>query len=265
MVDESSAAEIGITQKDLEVKTDTNHVERLFGQSFEIKRLESGKPIPVGGSNLFTDELDREVIGDLDHFNQLFQEMHIDVAKQDTPQLKQWLVAQQLPIDSRIVAALTAFTKKLAERYPITPENAATRNNMYAADNRQVKLSDIFQNKSAECAEIAALAQYFLQNEGIGSSFFSGEVLWNKDYEFGEKHSFVIIRDKDAQYIFDPANPTKAQDGMYPSLYAVKANFDAEMRKGKKRFVTGTNILTKREAYYGVGNGTNVSPANIAA
>ncbi len=135
-----------------------------------------------------------------------------------------------------------------------------------ADKGKQVKLSDVFEYKSAECAEIAALAQYFLQGEGVDSSFFSGEVLWNKDDEFGEKHSFVILRDKDKQqYIFDPANPTKMQHGIYPSLYTVKPDFDAEVRKGQKRFVAGTNILTKREVSYGVGNGTNVSLANIVA
>lgn len=260
-------SELGITAKDMGLQTAPEGIEKLFGQSFEVKRLENGKPIPVGGSNIFTDNFDKSVIGDVDYFNSLFQGMHSAIETYNSNNLKKWLEAQQLPIDPRLIATLTAFTKKLEDRYPITPDNAVARENMYAetSGGKEVKLSEVFESNSAECAEIAALAQYFLQDEGVDSRFFSGEVLWKKDYEFGEKHSFIIIRDKDKQYLFDPANPTKAQDGMYPSLYTIKADFNAEVRKGQKRFVAGTNILTKQEAYYGVGNGTNVLPANIAA
>lgn len=261
------AAELGITAKDMDVQTAPEGIEKLFGQSFEVKKLENGKPIPVGGRNIFTNNLDKRVTGDFDHFSPLFQEMYNTIETYNSDNLKKWLEAQKLPIDPKLIATLTAFTKKLGDRYPITPENAAVREKTYSetGEGKEIKLSEVFENQSAECAEIAALAQYFLQSEGIDSSFFSGEVLWKKDYEFGEKHSFIVIRDKDKQYLFDPANPTKAQDGMYPSLYTVKADFNAEVRKGQKRFITGANILTKQEAYFGVGNGTNVSPANIAA
>ena len=260
-------AELGITAEDMSVESTAEGIERLFGQSFEVRRLENGKPIPVGGSNRFTDVLDREVVGDFDHFEPLLQEMHADITTQDTPGLKQWLEAQQLPIDSKLLAILTAFTRKLTKRYPITPENVTARRDMYAESEKgkAVKLSDVFEGQSPECAEIAALAQYFLQDEGVKSSYFSGEVLWDIGDEFGEKHSFIVIEDKDRQYIFDPANPTKTQGGMYPSLYTVKADFDTEVRKGQKRYVAGTNILTRREAFYGVGNGTNVLPTNIVA
>lgn len=259
------AGELGITAKDMGVQLAPEGIEKLFGQSFEVKKLEYGKPIPVGGSNMFTDKLDRSVVGDFDHFSPLFQEIHSAIETYDSDNLRRWLEARQLSIDTKLVAMLTAFTKKLGDKYPITPDNATVRRNMYAKadEDRQVKLSEVFKSQSAECAEIAALAQYFLQSEGINSSFFSGEVLWNKDYEFGEKHSFIVIRDKGKQYLFDPANPTKAQDGIYPSIYTVKTDFDAEVRKGQRRFVAGINILTKQEAYFGVGNGTNVSPTNI--
>lgn len=260
-------SELGITAKDMCVQTAPEGIEKLFGQSFEVKRLENGKSIPAGGSNMFTDKLDKSVIGDFDHFNPLFAEMHSAIEIYNSDNLRMWLDAQQLPIDSRLIATLTAFTKKLGDRYPIAPGNTSARKDIYAEESggKEVKLSEVFESNSAECAEIAALAQYFLQNEGVDSSFFSGEVLWKKDYEFGDKHSFIVIRDKDKQYLFDPANPTKTQNGMYPSLYTVKTNFNTEVRKGQKRFVAGTNILTKQESYYGVGNGTNVSPANIVA
>lgn len=257
------AAELGITVKDTEADSSSEVTEKLFGQSLVIKRLEKGKPIPVGGSSIFTDNVDRKVAGDFDHFNDLFEEMHRSIEIYDSENLKKWLEAQRLPINPRLLAILTAFTRKLAEKYPVSPEHASIRKSIYAQTGREIKLSEVFENHGAECAEIAALAQYFLQDEGVNSSFFSGEVLWSKEDEFGEKHTFIVIEDRGRQYIFDPANPTKTQDGIYPSLYMLKADFNAEARKGQKKFVAGTNILTKQEAFYGVGNGTNVSPVNI--
>ncbi len=73
-----ATAELGITSKDIGIESTTQVAEKLFGQSFEVKKLENGKSIPVGGTNFFTDQLDREVVGDFDHFSLLLQEMHND-------------------------------------------------------------------------------------------------------------------------------------------------------------------------------------------
>ena len=109
-------------------------------------------------------------------------------------------------------------------------------------------MSDIFGANTAECAEIAALAQGYLQQEGIPLSYFSGDVLWNKDEESSEQHSFIVIRQGDKTYIYDPTNPVNATFGKFPSIYTTEADFDEKMARGQKRFVTAKNLLSKRGA-----------------
>ena len=174
------------------------------------------------------------------------------------PELKEWLAKQDIEIDEKLFAKLFAFTKKFEKKYPNRLADSEMRTKIYREKNTELKLSDIFNANSAECAEIAALAQKFLQSDGVSSSYFSGDVLWNKDEEFSEEHSFIIIRQGDKTYIYDPTNPIKTASEKFPSVYSVEANFDQEMAKGKKRFVTARNILSKNEAFYGVNNGTSV-------
>ena len=42
--------------------------------------------------------------------------------------------------------------------------------------------------------------------------------------------------------------------GALPALYTVEVDFDKEMAKGERKFVTAENILTKRKMYYGISD-----------
>lgn len=233
-------------------------IKQLFGHCFEISNFEEGDRIPVGGENIFSPEVNIKVEGDFENFKEFFQATQDIAHKYDLPKLKEWLSSQGIEIDEKLFAELFAFTKKFEQKYSDNPESAESRNKLYKEKGKQLKLSDVFNANSAECAEIAALAQGYLQQEGISSSYFSGDVLWNKEEEFSEEHSFIIIRQGEKNYIYDPANPTSTSSGKFPSLYTTEADFDEEMAKGQKRFVTARNILSKKEAFYGVNNGTNV-------
>lgn len=238
--------------------------EKLFGQCFEIQRLEDNALIPIGGGSIFSDEINVNVVGDFKSLQDALQEMHDSANKYNLPELKKWLESQGVEIDEKLFATLFAFQKILEKRYPINQEGQTARERSYVqAKQKEVKLSELFANNTVACAEIAALAQYYLQHEGVTSEFFSGDVLWDKQHEFSEKHSFIVIPLEGQTYIFDSANPTTTTQGVFPSIYITKPSFDEEVRKGQKRFVTATNILSKKEAFYGVNNGTNVSEANI--
>jgi len=180
--------------------------------------------------------------------------------KYDAQKLREWLSSQNIEIDEKLFAKLFAFTKKLDQQYPENPDRSKQRQELYQEKRDALKLSDIFEANAAECAEIAALAQSFLQEEGVSSSYFSGDALWDKGQEFSEEHSFVIIHDGAKTYIFDPANPTNTNSGKFPSIYKTEANFEEEMGKKQKKFVTATNLLSKKQAFYGANDGSNVSP-----
>ncbi|QQR93548.1 hypothetical protein IPJ91_00080 [bacterium] len=233
-------------------------IKQLFGHCFEISKFEDGDLIPVGGESIFSGEANIQIEGDFENFKEFLQETQDMANKYDLPKLKEWLSSQVIEIDEKLFAELFAFTKNFEQKYPDNPERSETRKKLYGEKGKQLKLSDIFNANSAECAEIGALAQGYLQQEKISSSYFSGDVLWNKEEEFSEEHSFIIIRQGEKVYIYDPANPTNTTSGKFPSIYTVEADFDEEMAKGQKRFVTARNILSKKEAFYGVNNGTNV-------
>ncbi len=239
---------------------DSEKIKRLFGHCFEISEFKEGDRIPVGGESILSDKVNIKVIGDFENFKQFFLEAQELANKQNLPKLKEYLNSQGMEINEKLFANLFAFTKKLEEKYPDNPKKAETRRKLYGEKDKEIKLSDIFNSNIAECAEIAELAQKYLQEENIPSTYFSGEVLWNRDAEYSEAHSFVVIRQEDKIYIYDPANPINTTSGKNPSIYTAEIKFDEEMAKGQKRFVAAKNLLSKKEAFYGVNNGTSVIP-----
>lgn len=233
-------------------------VKQLFGHCFEISRFEEGDDIPVGGESIFSNDADIKISGDFENLKPFLTEAHALASKYDLPKLKEWLRTQGIEIDEKLFAVLFAFTKKFEEKYPDNPERAEARRKIYSEKNKDIKLSDIFEANTAECAEIAALAQAYLQQEGVLSKYFSGDVLWDKESEFSEEHSFLIVRDGKSVYIYDPTNTINTSSGKFPSIYTTQMNFEEEMSKGKKSFVTAQNLLSKKEVFYGVNDGTNV-------
>ena len=176
-------------------------IKQLFGHCFEISKFDEGDRIPVGGESIFSTEANIKITGDFENFKQFLTETHELAGKYDLPKLKEWLSSQKIEIDEKLFATLFAFTKKFEEKYPDNPERAEARRKIYSEKGTEIKLSDLFNANTAECAEIAALAQAYLQQEGVSSTYFGGDVLWNKDEEFSEEHSFVIIRQGDKVYI----------------------------------------------------------------
>lgn len=246
------------TEQTSEVQKPKEKAEQLFGHCFEIGRFEEGDRVPVGGESIFSPEVNIKVTADFEKFKEFFQQIHEIAAKYDLPKLKEYLAANGIEIDEKLFSELFAFTKKFEQQYPDNPERAEARRKLYSEKGKGIKLSDIFNANAAECAEIAALAQGYLQQEDVDSSYFSGDVLWNRDKEFSEEHSFLIIRIGEKVYLYDPTNPTNTTAGKFPSIYTTDANFGEEMRKGQKRFVTAKNLISKKEAFYGVNDGTNV-------
>ncbi len=233
-------------------------IQQLFGQSFEISKIAENDQIPVGGKSIFSTEANIDVTADFENFKQFFADTRELAGKYDLPKLAAWLRSKGMEIDEKLFAELFAFMKNLEEKYPDNAEGEEERVKMYDKKDTNIKLSDLFNTGTAQCAEIAALAQGYLQQENVSSTYFSGDVLWNSNDEFSEKHSFIVIRQGDKAYIYDPTNPTRTTAGKFPSIYTTEANFDEEMAKGQKRFVTAINLLNKKEAFYGTNNGTSV-------
>jgi hypothetical protein len=232
---------------------------RLFAHCFEIARLEEGDSIPVGGESVWSPETNIQMEGDFENFQDFFDEVLELASKYNLPKLKEWLDSQGVEMNEKTFASLFAFTKKFEEKRKENPNRASDRRMLYT-ERKDLKLSDVFKGNIAECAEIAALTQAYIQKTGINSSYFSGDVLWRKDQEFPEAHSLIVIREGDKTYLYDPTNPTETNQGKYPSIYTTESNFDMEVRKGQKRFVSARNLLNGKEVFFGVSDGTAINP-----
>lgn len=237
------------------------NIEQLFGHCFEMAEIKNDEPVPVGGTSIFSSEANIKIICDLESFEDFFEKLHDIFIKLDLPKLREWLDQQGFTIDEKLFAELFCFTKNSEKQFSgENLERSESRRKLYKEKGEEIKLSQVFDANSAECGEIAALAQGYLQKEGISSTYFSGEVLWSNDQEYPEAHSFIVVRQNGKVYLYDPSNPTSTTSGNFPSIYTTDANFDEEVRKGQRRFVTATNMLNKKKAFYGVSDGTNVIP-----
>jgi len=240
-------------------------VDKLFGRSLKISKIEDGDAIPVGGNRL-SNEVDTMMecdFGELDEFykkveegvEQLTDEVRLD-------KLKQWLEANNTNINPELFAKLAAFNQVYErEIKQEKDENEEQRRDLYLSDDKkEANLSEILQKSSPKCAEIAALAQHFLQKENIPSTYINGDILRDEAIEFSTDHSYLIIEDDGKKYIYDPSNPLSSDSGPMPSVFSTEANFKEKITKGEKCLVRAENILTDKEVYYGVNDGTNIIP-----
>lgn len=252
--------EFGKLENKVEQKEKIKH---FFGTSFEVENIEDGDLIPVGGSNFLSGNMDVNVRVDSNEFNQFLEEINVLSRKIDLIELKKWLNSENIDFDENLFALLFSFSQKLNEKYSLDLEKVGKRNEFFRMNNNEAKLSDIFNNNTEACMEISILAQMYLQKEKINSSLFNGDVLWNKDFEFSENHTFIVIENDGKEYIYDPSNPLNSDSNIkIPNIYSVD-NFKKEISTGEKKFIKAKNLFTQKEAYYGANDGTNVSEKNI--
>lgn len=235
-------------------------IEKIFDHCFEIKKIEENDFIPVGGESMFSSETNIKAKADFENLKDFLNNTHSMADEYNVTKIKEQLTAQGININPETFAKLIAFSRNYDKQFPPNPQGAIIREKLYK--EKEVKISDVFVSNGAECAEIAALAQFYLQREGVQSSYFSGEVCWDKDEDNpeSESHSFILLKDGDKTYIYDPTNPLTIPSGKFPSLYTTTKDFESEVRLGKKRFVTAKGIGSNKEAYFGVSNHTNVDP-----
>lgn len=234
-------------------------IKKLLGHCFEITKIEDGDKIPVGGESIFSTEMKYKVVADLESFKDFYNETHEAFTKFDLVKLKGLLEQQNITVDEELFGKLLAFTRKYEKDFGDASESITERMNLYK--NGEVALSEVFKNKAVQCAEIAALAQGYLQTEAVSSSYIGADVLWDKDSEdlYSEAHSYIVIHHGGSTYIYDPTNPTKSNVGTFPSIYTTEKNFDEEIGKGQRKFVTSKNVMNEQEVFYGVNTNPSLN------
>lgn len=178
--------------------------EKLNETNCRISNIKNNDRILIGGS--FYGKLDLAVIADTDNFAKLFQ----TAAKNaqiftNNDGMQKWLRGLAPDFNAETFAHLCAFDNVLRKMYPELSAHPDKRNFFY--DGSDKTLSEAVNAGVCQCAEIAVLAQAYLQQQGIESKYFGGELLCSINDEFGEPHSFITLKTSGQDYIYDPANP----------------------------------------------------------
>ena len=233
-----------------------NEVKQYYGPCYSVGAIDEAEIVPIGGKNVLSNDLNVGVVADFSSFETLFSTAREIHGSFNYVKAERSLADHNIDVPAQDFLPLLAFTKALDRIYPERSRHTNRRHDLYF-DGEAPKLSTVLKQDAAMCSEVALLAHKYLVDRGSNAKFVAGSVLWSRDDEFPEQHSFVAIERETDVLLYDPSNPT----GGNPTVYkAAKENF-ARMESSKQPcFLIVTNAITKIEAGYGVSTGVNVVP-----
>lgn len=241
--------------------------EKIDETNCRIDNIENGDLIPIGGS--FVGKLDLKIKVDEQKFANFFEKVALNAkAVSENEAIQKWLKQVGTDIDPKLFAQLYALNGVMRAMYPNMSDNFNTKRQGFYDVMGSKSMSDAFEANVCACAEMTILSQLYLQKQGIDSQYFGGELLRNKNEEFGEAHSFVWIKEGEKEYIFDPANPNSANGIKLPKIASIevtkaqKMQFENKIHSTKTErkcaFLETKDILSGASWYYGCGDGANI-------
>lgn len=248
--------------------------EKLNDISCRIDNIQNNDKIPIGGSSF--GKLNVEVIADIEKFEMFFQKVEKNAKKsQNNTSMIKWLSQNASGFEAEIFMHMCAYDNILRKMYPDFCSNISNRQKFYDS-GKEHKLSEAFECGICQCAEIAILAQAYLQRQGLNTKYFEGELLYSADDEFGERHSFITFKTPQGNdYFYDPATPhnTSVAGFCLPRISSFEATpdqkqqFENRIHSSSKElncaFLEAKDIITQSKLYYGYGNGANILPSYI--
>ena len=245
--------------------------EKINKTNCRIDNIQNNDNILIGGSSF--DLLNLIVVADIEHFEDFFQKVEKKGLEfENNKGMHEWLKKIAPDFDAKSFAHMFAFDNVLRKMYPNMSSNISKRDGYYSSEEPK-KLSQSFNDGVCKCAEIAILAQAYLQRQGFESKYFLGEVLNSPDDEFGEAHCFISMKIGNEDYFYDPANPTFDSIFNIPKISSIEATpaqkkqFENKIHSTSERrncaFLEAKDIFTKTSCYYGCGDGANILPSFI--
>lgn len=261
--------------------------ERITATGCRIDDVQNNDQILIGGG---LGELSQAVTVDIDNFEEFFQRTEAGVTKL----INNGVINDMNRLapdfnDVDAYAHMLAFNMALDTIYPGRSDNLSDRNSYYDKEGSK-KLSQVFNDGVCACAEMAILAQAYFQRQGFETKYMGGEIvkpeidehgevktdiLGNvQTEEFGEAHSFISIRRNNEEYFYDPANPIRDINNpkfCRPKILSIQATpyqkqqFENKIHSSGDRcaFLETRDVISGSRAYYGFGDGGNISPNNI--
>ncbi len=242
------------------------NLEQLFHHCFICDQIGDGDLFPAGGNNYFHSAVPLKVEIDFANFYENFNGLaeHCLKSANNDNDWKNWAKEYSDSVDLELLTTLQAFTFACHHNFMKNPPDASGRIVSYKDEAKPPKLSDLFAKNQAECVEYSLLAKKFLDDHQIESQIMSGEMLRNyvpDGDNFTSAHTFLIIKHKDKEFIFDPANPSFSEEGT-PILNLSKPckslSSQIDRLKQSSFMVEAENIITHRKTFYGVGCLANI-------
>ena len=245
--------------------------EKLNETNCRMSDIQNDDKILIGGS--FPGRLDLAVKADINQFKDFFEIVQKYTKNiQNNQSMQNWLKQNSSDFDIRIFSHLLAFDNVLRKIYPKLSDHIEQRSNFYDTEGSKT-LSQAVENGVCQCAEIAILAQAYLQKQDIQSQYFGGEMFRSLEDEFAEAHSFIMLKVLENDYIYDPVNSIFKNSMYLPRISSIEATpeqkkqFEKKIHiEGDKRncaFLEAKNILTKSSWFYGCGDGGSLFPSFI--
>jgi hypothetical protein len=237
---------------------DCNYTQ-LAGHSLSIEQVRDGTLAPVGGAAGGFSGRQLKTIIDLSHLERLLQRIEAYEKKVERDRLAAFLVQHKINFDLELLAKLWAFTEVFFTLFKVYADPLA-REEQYKQGTPL--LSDIILHNLAECAEVALLAQAYLQRQGIRSTIVVGHILESKDDEFPGEHTFIYLTSHDQEFIFDASNPKRFGGARLPRIqYA--PGFSRVLASRHQAFARTVSIYDGKEVFYGVGERVSVLPSQF--
>ena len=250
----------------------------LFGQKYIATEVAIGDKLPatVGLSDTEgrpTSEpgtllLDMGMIPMLSKLEQTYKKY------EESGRIKIWekyIQNAKLDVSPKTILACEVFRSLLSHDFnglTATEDGEDTlgrRNQRYIGDHICRPFGDLVKEKEMACLEYAALAQCFFQRLGIDSQIFMGDRFdQGKDKnpeEYGEEHTFLILKDGKKHYVFDQMLSHIEKGFEFPALRQIplsEANWQKYLSSvspkyegGKAGVFPAVNIFSKGVKYYG--------------
>lgn len=245
--------------------------EKLNETNCRIGDIQNNDKIPIGGS--FYGRLDLAVTADIDSFETFFVTVEKNALSfENNDAMKKWIARIVPDFDVKAFAHMYAFDNVLRKMYPNLSSDLSARQQFYDKEGNKT-LSQSVKAGVCKCAEIAVLAQAYLQRQGFRTKYFGGELLRSFDDGIGQAHSFISFQTEHNDYFYDPANPMFNRGVYLPRISVVEATLAQKKQFENKihsngngrncAFLEAKNILTKAGWYYGCGDKADIFPSFI--
>ncbi len=207
----------------LENETSIKIEELAAAGNRRMSNIQDGSKVPASSDGSYH-------IADLNQFEDFFALVQKESeARFNNPAWKAYAKQVAPSFDSELFIHLYTFDDVLQKKYPnrASSDNFFLRRVQYGCSifGKPPTLSKLVADGSCYCLEHSVLAQAYCQRQGFDTEILSGS--FTKAYQAdkenqSEKHSWIAVKTKNGNYMYDPSNPHRTKNGGMPRISSVE-------------------------------------------